>query len=159
MDCMHPRSARRWARRLPGALATVTLVAAIFAGPATAAPAPAPPVAPLDQSALLSQVVPGLVDIDTTLGYQGAAGAGTGIVLDPSGDVLTNNHVIEGATDITAISLANSQRYPVDVIGFDRTNDIAVVRMRGAAGLPTANLGTSSALTVGDPIAAIGNSN
>ena len=156
---MHPRSSRRWARRLPGALATVTVLAGMLAGPATAAPAPAPPVAPLDQSALLSQVVPGLVDIDTTLGYQGAAGAGTGILLDPNGDVLTNNHVIEGATDITAISLANSQSYPVDVIGFDRANDIAVVRMRGAAGLPTANLGTSSALNVGDPIAAIGNSN
>jgi S1-C subfamily serine protease len=135
------------------------IAAGLFAAPATAAPAPAPPVAPLDQSALLSQVVPGLVDVNTTLGYQGAAGAGTGIVLDPDGDVLTNNHVIEGATDITAISLANSQSYPVDVIGFDRANDIAVIRMRGAVGLPTANLGTSSTLRVGDPIAAIGNSN
>jgi S1-C subfamily serine protease len=47
----------------------------------------------------------------------------------------------------------------VDVIGFDRANDIAVIRMRGAVGLPTANLGTSSTLRVGDPIAAIGNSN
>lgn len=159
MDSMHPRSARRWARRLPGMLATVTVFAGMLAAPASAAPAPAPPVAPLDQSALLSQVVPGLVDINTTLGYQGAAGAGTGIVLDPQGDVLTNNHVIEGATDITAISLANSQSYPVDVIGFDRANDIAVVRMRGAAGLPIANLGTSSTLNVGEPIAAIGNSN
>lgn len=117
------------------------------------------PTAPLDQSALLSQVVPGLVDINTTLGYQGAAGAGTGIILDPEGDVLTNNHVIEGATDITAVSLANSQSYPVDVLGFDRANDIAVVRLRGAGGLPTANIGRSADLVVGDPIAAIGNSN
>ena len=158
MDSMHPRYARRWARRVPGVLATLTVLAGVVAAPATAAPTP-PPVAPLDQSALLSQVVPGLVDINTTLGYQGAAGAGTGILLDPNGDVLTNNHVIEGATDITAISLANSQTYPVDVIGFDRANDIAVVRLRGASGLPTANLGMSSTLGVGDPIAAIGNSN
>jgi S1-C subfamily serine protease len=158
MDSMHPRSARRWARRLPGVLATLTVFAGVVAAPATAAPTP-PPVAPLDQSALLSQVVPGLVDINTTLGYQGAAGAGTGILLDAGGDVLTNNHVIEGATDITAISLANSQTYPVDVIGFDRANDIAVVRLRGAFGLPSANLGSSSTLAVGDPIAAIGNSN
>ncbi len=159
MDSKHPRTARLWARRLPGMLATATVVAGLLAAPATAAPAPAPPVAPLDQSALLSQVVPGLVDINTTLGYQGAAGAGTGIVLDPNGDVLTNNHVIEGATEINAISLANGQGYAVDVIGFDRANDIAVVRMRGAAGLPTANIGTSSNLAVGEPIAAIGNSN
>jgi S1-C subfamily serine protease len=125
-------------------------------GFATAAPAPR---TPLDQSAVLSQVVPGLVDIDTTLGYQGAVGAGTGIVIDPSGVVLTNNHVIEGATEITALSLANSRTYAVDVIGFDRANDVALIRLRGAGGLPTANLGTSSTLMVGDPIAAVGNAN
>ena len=156
--------ARRWgrrARRLPGVLATLTLLAGLVAAPVTAAPgfaAPAPR-APLDQSALLSQVVPGLVDINTSLSYQGSVGTGTGIVVDPSGEVLTNNHVIEGATEITAISLANSVSYPVDVIGFDRANDIALVRLRGAGGLPTANLGTSSTVVVGDPIAAIGNSN
>lgn len=145
-------------RRLPGVLAALLLLAGLLAAPATAVPAPLPH-APLDQSALLSQVVPGLVDINTTLGYQGAIGAGAGIVLDPSGEVLTNNHVIEGATEITAVSLANSQTYPVDVIGFDRDSDIALVRLRGAVGLPTAFVGTSSNLAVGDPIAAIGNAN
>jgi S1-C subfamily serine protease len=139
-------------------LAVLTLLAGVVAAPAPAAPIPAPR-APLDQSVLLSQVVPGLVDINTTLSYQGAVGAGTGILLSPDGEVLTNNHVIEGATDITAVSLANSRTYPVDVIGFDRASDIALVRLRGATGLPTAILGTSSTLAVGDPIAAIGNSN
>jgi S1-C subfamily serine protease len=80
------------------------------------------------------------------------------IVLTPNGEVLTNNHVIEGATEITAVSLANSRSYAVDVIGFDRASDIALVRLRGAEGLPMAALGTSSSLAVGDPIAAIGNS-
>jgi len=139
-------------------LAVLTLLAGVVAAPAPATPIPAPR-APLDQSALLSQVVPGLVDINTTLSYQGAVGAGTGILLSPDGEVLTNNHVIEGATDITAVSLANSRTYAVDVIGFDRASDIALVRLRGATGLPTAILGTSSTLAVGDPIAAIGNSN
>lgn len=139
-------------------LAVLTLIAGVVAAPAPATPIPAPR-APLDQSVLLSQVVPGLVDINTTLSYQGAVGAGTGILLSPDGEVLTNNHVIEGATDITAVSLANSRSYPVDVIGFDRASDIALVRLRGATGLPTAILGTSSTLAVGDPIAAIGNSN
>jgi len=155
MDSTHPRSGHRFAR-LPAVLASLAVVAGMVAAPAGAAPAP---VAPIDQSVLMGQVVPGLVDINTTLGYQGATGAGTGIVLDPNGEVLTNNHVIEGATDITAISLANSQTYAVDVIGFDRANDIALVRLRGAFGLPTANIGTSSNLGVGQPIAAIGNSN
>ncbi|MFZ4373640.1 MAG: S1C family serine protease [Mycobacterium sp.] len=158
MNATHPRPAGHPARRLPGVLAVLTLLAGLVAAPATAAPTPVPR-APLDQSALLSQVVPGLVDINTTLSYQGAIGAGTGILLNPDGEVLTNNHVIEGATEITALSLANSRSYPVDVIGFDRDNDIALVRLRGAAGLPTAVLGTSSSLAVGDPIAAIGNSN
>ena len=148
---------RRRQGRIPGALTALMLLAGLFAAPATAAPTA--PHAPLDQSALLSQVVPGLVDINTTLSYQGAIGAGTGIVLDPDGLVLTNNHVIEGATGITATSLANSQTYPVDVIGFDRDNDIALVRMRGATALPTAMIGTSSSVAVGDPIAAIGNAN
>lgn len=142
-----------WLRTLTAALTTVLVLAGICAAPAAANPAP------LDQSALLSQVVPGLVVIDTTLGYQGAVGTGTGIVIDPNGDILTNNHVIEGATEITAVSLANSRAYTADVIGFDRDSDIAVIRLRGASGLPTAVLGTSSTLAVGDPIAAIGNSN
>lgn len=162
MDFTYPRPTGRRARRFSGVLATLTLFAGIAVAPATAEPVapPAPaPAAPLDQSALLGQVLPGLVDINTTLGYQGASGAGAGIVLDSSGDVLTNNHVIEGATEITAVSLANSQTYAVDVLGFDRANDIAVIHLRGANGLPTANLGTSSRLAVGDPIAAIGNSN
>ncbi len=61
----------------------------------------------------MGQVTPGLVDINTTLNYQSAVGAGgTGIVLDPNGEVLTNNHVIEGATSITATSLANGRTYP-----------------------------------------------
>lgn len=161
MHASHPlvgdRPARGLLARIPGVLTALLLLAGLFAVPATATPAF--PHAPLDQSALLSQVVPGLVDINTTLSYQSAIGAGTGIILDPDGLVLTNNHVIEGATAMTATSLANSQTYPIDVIGFDRDNDIALVRMRGAAGLPTAVIGTSSSVAVGDPIAAIGNAN
>jgi S1-C subfamily serine protease len=147
------------AHRLLTVLAALLLVPGLLTAPAYATPthiAPAP-LAPLDQSAVLGQVTPGLVDINTTLNYQSAVGAGTGIVLDPGGEVLTNNHVIEGATSITATSLANGRTYPVDVIGFDRANDIALVRLRGAGDLPVASLGSSSALAVGDPVAAIGN--
>lgn len=156
MDAAPPVRGRRLAatrRRLSGVLTVLSLLlAGVLAAPATAAPGT------LDQSALLGQVVPGLVDISTNLSYQGALGVGAGIIIDPAGDVLTNNHVIEGATEITAVSLANSRSYAVDVIGFDRASDIALIRLRGAEGLPAAALGTSSSLAVGDPIAAIGNS-
>lgn len=161
MDAKLPTLERRAAappRRLPGVLAAVLLLlAGVAAAPATAAPATAAP-ATLDQSTLLGQVVPSLVDISTNLSYQGALGSGAGILIDPAGDVLTNNHVIEGATEITAVSLANSRSYAVDVIGFDRASDIALIRLRGAEGLPVASLGTSSSVAVGDPIAAVGNS-
>jgi S1-C subfamily serine protease len=114
--------------------------------------APAP-----DPAAMVAQVGPALVNIDTKMGYQSAVGAGTGIVLNPNGQVLTNNHVIEGATSITATDVGNGQTYDVDVIGYDRSQDIAVVQLRGAGGLPTANLGDSSQVAVGDPIVAMGN--
>lgn len=110
-----------------------------------------------DTAALASRVSPGLVDIDTTLGYSNAQAAGTGIVLTPDGEVLTNNHVIEGATEISATDVGTGQRFPATVVGYDRSHDIAVLALRGASGLPTAGLGDSTGAQVGDPIVAIGN--
>lgn len=145
-------------RRLMMFLATLLLVPALVAAPVSAAPTlPLVPLNPLDQAVLMNQVTPGLVDINTTLDYQGAVGAGTGIVLSPGGEILTNNHVIEGATQISATSLADGRTYPVDVIGYDRANDIALVRLNGAGPLPVAAIGSSATVAVGDPIAAIGN--
>jgi len=113
------------------------------------------PEAPLDPSALVGQVGPQVVNINTKFGYNNAVGAGTGIVIDPNGVVLTNNHVISGATDISAFDVGNGQTYPVDVVGYNRTQDIAVLQLRGAAGLPTAAIG--GGVSVGDPIVALGN--
>jgi S1-C subfamily serine protease len=110
-----------------------------------------------DLSALLAGVAPALVDINTRTGYQGGAGAGTGIVLSPSGEVLTNNHVINGATSIDVTDIGNGQTYPATVVGYDRTHDVAVLQLQGASGLQTASIGDSSAVAVGDEIAAIGN--
>ncbi|OBJ62517.1 S1C family serine protease [Mycobacterium sp. 1423905.2] len=118
-------------------------------------PAPAAPSFPLDPSALVGQVGPQVVNINTKLGYNNAVGAGTGIVIDPNGVVLTNNHVISGATDISAFDVGDGRTYGVDVVGYDRTQDIAVLQLRGAAGLPTAAIG--GGVTVGEPIVALGN--
>lgn len=150
-----------WRSWLLGVAAVVGLVVALAApvAPAYATPLapPGPSAPPADPLATVSQVGPQIVDIDTKLGYQSAVGAGTGIVIDPSGVVLTNNHVIAGATDISARAIGNGQTYPVEVIGYDRTQDIAVLQLGGAAGLPVANIGDSSAVKVGDPIVALGN--
>ena len=71
--------------------------------------------------------------------------------------MLTNNHVIAGATDISATSIGTGQSYPAEVLGYDRSHDIAVVQLGGAGGLPSANIGNSSHVAVGDPIVALGN--
>lgn len=123
--------------------------------PAQAAPYKQFPSVPLDPSALVGQVGPQVVNINTKLGYNNAVGAGTGIVIDPNGVVLTNNHVISGATDISAFSVGDGRTYGVDVVGYDRTQDVAVLQLRGAGGLPTAAIG--GGVSVGEPVVAMGN--
>lgn len=118
---------------------------------------PTLPAPPLDPSAMVAQVGPAVVNIDTQMGYQSAVGAGTGIVLDPGGVVLTNNHVIAGATGLTVVAVGDGQTYEVDVLGFDRSHDVAVLQLRGAGGLPAANIGSSARVAVGDPVVAMGN--
>ncbi|HWR48044.1 MAG TPA: trypsin-like peptidase domain-containing protein [Pseudonocardiaceae bacterium] len=111
----------------------------------------------VDLSALAARVDPALVDINTQLGYQNVDGAGTGIVLSSSGEVLTNNHVISGATSISVTDVGNGQTYPARVVGYDRSHDIAVLQLHGASGLQSASIGNSGRVAVGDEIAAIGN--
>jgi S1-C subfamily serine protease len=126
-------------------------------GPSTVSPPARSSGGSADPSALVAMVAPGLVDINTQLGYQNGEGAGTGIVLTPSSEVLTNNHVINGATSITVIDIGNGQTYAATVVGYDRNHDVAVLQMQGASGLQTASIGDSNAVAVGDEIAAIGN--
>jgi len=98
-----------------------------------------------------------LVDIDTQLSYQQAAAAGTGIVLTSNGFVLTNNHVIEGETSMHAVDIANGKTYQADVVGYDRTRDVAVIKLVGASGLPVASIGNSASVAVGDSVVGLGN--
>jgi S1-C subfamily serine protease len=99
----------------------------------------------------------GIVDINTNLGYQDAAAAGTGIVLTSSGVILTNNHVIRGATTISVTDIDNGHTYKAKVVGYYLNGDIAVIRCLNASGLQTAPLGHSSTVAVGDAVTAYGN--
>jgi serine protease Do len=132
-------------------LAFLTAIALVVAAPVVA-PSVAQPADPQG-----AQVTAGVVQIDTSLDYQNAVGTGTGIVLSPSGEVLTNNHVVSGATSITATSVGNGHRYPATVVGYDRKHDIALIQLQGASGLPTAALGDAGQVRVGDPVVALGN--
>jgi S1-C subfamily serine protease len=104
-----------------------------------------------------AKVDPAVVDINTTLAYQNGSAAGTGMIITPSGEVLTNNHVIEGATKITVQIDGKGPAYSARVIGFDKTDDVALLQMEGVSGLKTVQLGDSSKVAVGDSIVAIGN--
>jgi S1-C subfamily serine protease len=112
---------------------------------------------PSDLSGITSKVSPALVDINVEFGYQGGAGAGTGIVLSSNGEVLTNNHVVEGATKITATDIGNGKTYDATVVGYDPSHDVAVIQLQNASGLTTAKLGDSSKLSVGQQIVGVGN--
>jgi S1-C subfamily serine protease len=97
------------------------------------------------------------VDVNSAFSYQGGQGAGTGIVLSSNGEVLTNNHVIDGATKVSVTDVGNGKTYNASVVGYDPTHDLAVLQLQGASGLQTAKLGDSSKSAVGDPVVAVGN--
>lgn len=84
-----------------------------------------------------------------------AEGLGTAFVYDPSGLLLTNNHVVEGATDVTVI-FDDGQEFRATVVGRDKHTDIAVMKVDGK-GLPSLPLGDSDLIEVGDWVVAIGN--
>jgi S1-C subfamily serine protease len=113
--------------------------------------------APSGIATIRAKVMPGLVDINTVLRYETEEAAGTGMVLTSTGKVLTNNHVIEGSTRISVTDLGNGKTYSASVLGYTRTQDIAVIQLKGASGLKTVHVGDSSSIKVGDAVVGIGN--
>ena len=111
----------------------------------------------LSTSQIASRVDPGLVDVVSTLGDEQATAAGTGIVLTSNGEILTNNHVIDGATSIKVTDVGNHRTYTAKVVGYDATQDVAVIQLQNASGLTIASLGDSSTVKTGDGVVALGN--
>jgi S1-C subfamily serine protease len=110
----------------------------------------------LDAGALAARVDPGIVDVTSTL-YDGNTAEGTGMVLTAAGLVLTNNHVINQATRVTATVVTTGQTYNVRVVGYDSTDDVAVLQLVGASGLKPVALSDSSKAAVGEAVLALGN--
>jgi S1-C subfamily serine protease len=98
----------------------------------------------------------GVVDIDTVLGYRNGEAAGTGMVLTSDGEILTNNHVVQGATTITVTVVSTGKSYSASIVGTDPTDDIAVLQLRDASGLRVADI-SDQAATVGEAVTAVGN--
>ncbi len=111
-----------------------------------------------DWTAVAAAVTPSVVSIDVTT--QQGSGAGSGVVFDGQGHILTNNHVVGDATAPGAITvtLADGSTYGATIVGTDPSTDLAVIKLSGIpAGLTPITLGDSEALKVGDPTMAVGN--
>ena len=100
-------------------------------------------------------VSPSVVSITATTGQGG--GQGSGVIIDSSGHVLTNNHVVAGADKLT-VTLADGRTFDAEVRGTDPSTDLAVITIKGTpSGLAPVAIGDSDALAVGDPVMAVGN--
>ncbi len=151
------RPRRRRTLAITAACVVLVLAAALGTGLALSTTPAAPPKPVSRTSAVAAAVDPGLVDVVATLGYQNAISEGTGLVLTSSGEVLTNNHVIDGATAVKVTDVGNGRTYTATVVGYDQSADIAVLQAQGASGLKTVTLGLSSKVTVGEAVIALGN--
>src|SRR5690349_20965862 len=116
-DAPAPQPEARPRRRLTARLVVAAAVVAAAAGAVGLA---------LSSGSGPDRVGSGVVVIETNLGYQDAQAAGTGMVLTSSGTVLTNNHVIRGATQIRVVDPTTGRGYKAQVVGYDTADDVAV---------------------------------
>jgi S1-C subfamily serine protease len=107
--------------------------------------------------AIQKKVDPGIVDITSNLHYQGGTAEATGMVISPSGLVLTNNHVIDNSTGLVASLVTSGRHYQATVVGYDPSDDVALLQLKGATGLPTVPIGNSTSVKVNDAVVALGN--
>ena len=124
---------------------------------------------PQDIQQILAKVQPGVVSIRTQAFESGGGlfdlqptpvrGAGTGVILTPAGEILTNAHVVSGATSIKVTLDGETAARDADLLGLDAPADVAIVKLRDTEGLEgrPVSLGSSARLKVGDSVVAIGN--
>ncbi|HLJ99523.1 MAG TPA: trypsin-like peptidase domain-containing protein, partial [Streptosporangiaceae bacterium] len=112
----------------------------------------------MDSARVYREVAPTVVDISADLHFLDETAEGTGFVIDAhNGLVLTNNHVIDGATSVTVTLALNGKTFPATVLGYDLPADVALLRIDPAGGLTAATLGNSDNLRPGISVLALGN--
>ena len=121
-----------------------------------AIPRPSPTLLGSEQD-IVTKVKPGVVVINTTLQYDSEKVAGTGMVINPDGLVLTNNSLIEDSTKIAATVVATGKTYTATVVGYGKTWDVALIQLQNASGLATVPVGNSSSVKTGEAVVALGN--
>jgi putative serine protease PepD len=111
-----------------------------------------------DWATTAAAVEPSVVAITVGSEQSGSEAQGSGIILDTSGHILTNNHVATATSGPITVTLTNQNTYQATVVGTDPSTDLAVLKLSSPpADLRPASLGNSSALKVGQPVMAIGN--
>ncbi|MFC8068977.1 S1C family serine protease [Streptomyces sp. NPDC057293] len=160
---------RRRARRGPVALlAAVAIVAAAIGGGTaygiqelsggdTVASATSTNVVPSSQKGTVSGVAkavsPSIVEISAT--SNAGSSTGSGVIITDDGEIITNNHVVSGASSVK-VRTSDGKQYTAEVVGTDSKKDLALIKLENASGLKAASLGDSDAVGVGDQVVAIG---
>ncbi|QQC90118.1 S1C family serine protease [Streptomyces alfalfae] len=160
---------RRRRARGPAALLAAVAIAAAAVGGGTAyavqtltdqgggSSATSTDVVPTSQRGTVSGVAqavsPSIVEISATTG-QGKS-TGSGVIIKSDGEIITNNHVISGASSIT-VRTDDGKTYDAEVVGTDSKKDLALIQLKDASGLKAATLGDSDNVKVGDEVVAIG---
>ncbi|MFD8049682.1 S1C family serine protease [Streptomyces chartreusis] len=104
-------------------------------------------------SGVAKAVSPSIVEINA----QSNAGSstGSGVIITGDGEIITNNHVVSGATQVK-VTTSDGKTYTADVVGTDSSKDLALIKLQNASGLTAATLGNSDGVQVGDEVVAIG---
>ncbi len=129
-----------------------------------------------DPQSVIQKVIPALVSIDTKSvqttsnpfgfgsspfggggGTSVVSGAGTGMIITSDGEVITNNHVVAGATTVSVTLYGQTKSIPATIVGTDPAEDLALIKIQNVSNLPTITWGDSNNLQVGDSVLAIGN--
>jgi len=153
----HAAPPRRSRRRVLILASGVTAAALVAGGTAWATVGSAGSAAALSTATIASRTSPGLVDVISTLGLADGTAEGTGMVLTSTGEVLTNNHVVAGATSIKVRDIGNGRTYSAKVVGYSDSDDVAVLQLSGASRLATVSVGSSATVAAGQRIVALGN--
>jgi S1-C subfamily serine protease len=159
---------RKRVRRPFGLLAAVAIVAAAVGGGTaygiqeltgsdTVAAAASTNVVPSSQKGTVSGVAaavsPSIVEINAA--SSAGSSTGSGVIITSDGEIVTNNHVVSGASSVK-VTTSDGKEYTAEVVGTDSSKDLALIKLQNASGLKAASLGNSDTVKVGDEVVAIG---
>ena len=106
-----------------------------------------------DVATIAAAVSPSIVEVNATL--SNGSSTGSGVIITSGGEIVTNNHVVSGASSIK-VTTSDGKSYTAKVVGTDSKKDLALIKLENASGLKAATLGNSDGVQVGDTVVAIG---